>query len=224
MQSIPNWITFGRLALVPIFVALLSFDPTQFQINLAIFVFIVAATTDLLDGYLARRFGAVSDLGKLLDPLVDKILVMSALVVLCGMRSPMYGDPWVPPWMVIVILAREIWVTGLRGLAASQGLIVAASGIGKVKSVLQMIAIVGLLMHDTAFPFSGGALTYQGVGVRLLLLSIIFSVWGAVEYSVEVFGARKRNITAGRAVSEGEKEMLRDSGSVEEDLKEIVRH
>src|SRR5262249_9731081 len=113
VQRLPNYLTFFRLALVPVFVVLML-EPSEYMVFLAIIVFVVAAITDYVDGIIARSFGAVSDFGKLLDPLVDKILVMAALVMLVAQRSDVDGTPWVPGWMVVLVMARELWVTGLR--------------------------------------------------------------------------------------------------------------
>jgi CDP-diacylglycerol--glycerol-3-phosphate 3-phosphatidyltransferase len=187
VQKIPNWLTLLRLGLIPFFVLLLI-EPTPFMVKVATFVFIVAALTDLIDGYIARRFGAVSDVGKLLDPLADKILVTAALIMLVAQRSDFDGSPWVPAWMVVLVLAREIWVTGLRGIAASKGLVLAANATGKLKSGFQMVAIVLLLLHDTKLRFFGFPLSCQTIGTNLLLLSLVLSYWGAVEYSMLVLG------------------------------------
>src|SRR5262245_57339044 len=137
VQRLPNWLTFLRLGLIPVFVFLMV-EPSRWMVDLAMIVFIVAAFTDYIDGIIARRYGAVSDFGKLLDPLADKILVMAALVMLASQRSDTYGEPWVPGWMVVMVLAREIWVTGLRAVASARGVVVAASTTGKFKSGLQM--------------------------------------------------------------------------------------
>lgn len=184
-QKLPNWLTYIRLGLIPIFV-LLMLDPSRLMVDLATLVFIIAALTDYIDGYVARRFGAISDFGKLLDPLADKILVMAALIMLVAQRSDVFSEPWVPGWMVVLVLSREIWVTGLRGVAASQGKIVAASNSGKYKSALQMISIFCLLMHDRGFLWLGLNISYQIVGLNLLALSIAISYWGAVAYTYEV--------------------------------------
>ena len=186
IRKIPNWLTLLRIALIPVFV-LLMHEPEDWMVYFATFVFIVAAFTDYLDGVVARRYGAVSDLGKLLDPVADKILVMAALVMLVAQRSDMYGEPWVPGWMVVLVLARETWVTGLRTVAASRGVIVPANTTGKYKSALQMFAIVLLLLHDKmALPLLGREYTAQALGAFLLLLSIGFSYWGAYEYTREI--------------------------------------
>jgi len=189
LKRIPNWLTLLRVALIPIFVVLLI-DPSPWMLRSAVVVFIFAALTDYLDGFVARRYSAVSDFGKLLDPLADKILVMAALVMLVALRDDRFGDSFVPAWMVVLVLAREIWVTGMRGIAATQGTVIAANSSGKVKSVLQVIAIVLLLIHDYPFSVIGIRLSYQFVGLNLLLLSIVLSYIGAYEYTVQTFFPR----------------------------------
>jgi CDP-diacylglycerol--glycerol-3-phosphate 3-phosphatidyltransferase len=163
-------------------------NPSRETLWIATAVFLVAAVTDYADGYIARRYRAVTELGKLLDPLADKILVMAALVMLTAQRTFESGDPWVPGWMVVVILAREIWVTGLRGIAAAHGHVVAASPAGKVKSVLQMVAIVLLLAYDLPLFLFGWVVECRFVGLNVLFLSILWSVYGAVQYTLAVAG------------------------------------
>jgi CDP-diacylglycerol--glycerol-3-phosphate 3-phosphatidyltransferase len=187
MRKVPNWLTAIRLALIPLFVVLMV-NPSRETLWIATAVFLVAAVTDYADGYIARRYRAVTELGKLLDPLADKILVMAALVMLTAQRTFESGDPWVPGWMVVVILAREIWVTGLRGIAAAHGHVVAASPAGKVKSVLQMVAIVLLLAYDLPLFLFGWVVECRFVGLNVLFLSILWSVYGAVQYTLAVAG------------------------------------
>lgn len=188
MKNIPNYITLARLLLVPLFVALLI-DPTPLSKNIAVAVFVIAALTDYVDGAIARKFGVISDFGKLFDPLADKLLVMAALIMLVGLRDDMYGDPWVPGWMVFLVLAREIWITGMRGVSASKGLVVPAAGAGKIKNVLQMVAIVFLLLHSPKFELFGLMITAQVIGLYLLLFSIVFSYAGAYEMTRQAFAA-----------------------------------
>lgn len=187
---VPNALTYLRLLLIPVFVVLLT-NPSQTMIHLAVAVFIFAAITDYVDGYLARKLGAVTDLGKLLDPLADKILVMAALVMLVGQRADAYGEPWVPGWMVVLVLAREFWVTGIRAVAASKGIVMAAGNAGKWKSALQMIAIVMLLLHDLSYPMFGYKITCQFIGVNLLMISLFLSYSGAIDYTLEVLSGEK---------------------------------
>lgn len=189
VKNIPNVLTFLRLGLIPIFVWLMVEGSSE-AIFAATIIFIAAAITDYVDGLVARSFEAVSDFGKLLDPVADKILVMAALVMLVAQRSDDLGQPWVPGWMVVLILAREIWVTGIRAVAASNGNVIAAGNSGKLKSLLQMVAIVLLLQHDLViYGSSGGsALTAQLPGEALLMLSIVFSYKGAFEYTWAALG------------------------------------
>lgn len=188
LQKIPNYLTFMRLALIPVFVILMN-DPTQTRVYLAIIVFTVAALTDYIDGFLARRFGAVSDFGKLLDPLADKMLVATALIMMLALRTESDGSPWLPAPLVVLIIVREFWVTGIRAVAAKNGVVVAASGGAKVKSGLQMVAIVFLLFQGHQLPLFGLHFPCQFIGKLLLGISIIFSYWAAAEYTFDIFGA-----------------------------------
>ncbi len=185
VRHIPNWLTYLRLALIPVFVVLMN-DPTQLMLNAAIAVFIFASVTDWVDGFIARKYQAVSDFGKLLDPIADKVLVMAGLVMLVSQRSDIDGRPWVPGWMVVLVLAREIWVTGLRAVAASKGMIVAAGGAGKLKSGFQMVAIVLLMLYDLKLKLFGLEVRCQIIGLSFLLISIFFSIMGAVEYTYAI--------------------------------------
>jgi CDP-diacylglycerol---glycerol-3-phosphate 3-phosphatidyltransferase len=182
IRNLPNYLTYLRIILIPVFVLLLI-DPSPFMVILANFVFIFAAFTDYIDGFLARRWGAVSDFGKLLDPIADKILVMAALVMLTSLH-------WVPGWMVVLVLAREIWITGIRALAASQGNIIAAGNTGKWKSFLQMFSIVLLLAHDYKISFFGKELSGYSLGIDLLSISLVLSYFSAIHYTVQVLGIK----------------------------------
>ena len=178
-------------------------NPTDSYRYFAASVFIFAAFTDYLDGAIARSYGAVSNFGKLFDPLADKLLVMSALIILNSMQLDQYGLPchpgdacilstsWVPAWMVILILGRELWVTGVRAVSAEKGIILSAGAGGKVKSFLQMIAIPLILIHDLEFtiPFSSANTTCYIIGLYLLFFSIIVAYWSAIEYSFAVLGS-----------------------------------
>ena len=186
LKKLPNWLTWLRLGLIPIFVFLLI-NPSRTEANAAAVIFVVAALTDYFDGFFARRYGAVSDFGKLMDPLVDKMLVLSALIMLASIRSESTGIQWVPGWMVVLVVVREIWVTGLRGVAASRGLIVAAGWSGKLKSALQMAAVLFLLLHDASLNIGGIDFVCQELGLYLLFLSLVFSFFGAYDYTVSVF-------------------------------------
>ena len=143
-MNLPNYITLGRIIIVPLLVVVLltPIGETWFGINgyvLAIIIFLVASFSDILDGHLARRRNQVSNLGKLLDPIADKLLVSAALIVLVEKHLA-------PSWSVVVILGREFIITGLRSVAATEGIIIQAQSIGKLKMWAQCVAIVALLV------------------------------------------------------------------------------
>jgi CDP-diacylglycerol--glycerol-3-phosphate 3-phosphatidyltransferase len=146
-------------------------------------LFAAAAMTDMFDGYLARKLDAVSILGKFLDPLADKLIVMSALVWLCAMGR-------IPAWAVVLLLGREIAITGLRSVAASEGLVISAGSGGKMKTALQMIGIVGLVLgypyHLSYLGIDLGVVDLARVGRGLVYLSLVFSFASAAEY-VQLF-------------------------------------
>lgn len=139
-MNLANKITMVRFLLVPVFVLLITLFDGWFADLLAGLVFIVASCTDFIDGYIARSRGMVTTFGKFMDPLVDKILVTAALVALVAMAR-------IPAWVVILILAREFAITGLRTVAVSEGVVIAASKLGKWKTTFQMVAIALLLLY-----------------------------------------------------------------------------
>lgn len=191
-KNLPNWLTFIRLALIPVFVVFLV-EPSRSSLNIAAVIFVLAAITDYADGILARRYAAITDFGKLFDPLADKILVMAALVMLVSVRDDQCVS-FVPGWMVVLILAREFWVTGLRAFAAKDGNVVAAKSGGKVKSFLQMVAILALLLHDYSVSLLGFRVTYQFLGLNILLVSLAFSYVSAFDYSLSILAPQKGSL------------------------------
>jgi CDP-diacylglycerol--glycerol-3-phosphate 3-phosphatidyltransferase len=191
-KKLPNWLTFIRLALIPVFVVFLV-EPTRSSLNIAAVIFVLAAITDYADGILARRYAAITDFGKLFDPLADKILVMAALVMLVSVRDDQCAS-FIPGWMVVLILAREFWVTGLRAYAAKDGNVVAAKSGGKVKSFLQMVGILALLLHDYSFPLFGFTVTYQFIGLNILLVSLAFSYVSACDYSLSILAPQRGSL------------------------------
>jgi CDP-diacylglycerol--glycerol-3-phosphate 3-phosphatidyltransferase len=142
--NLPNYLTFARIVIVPLLVVVLLTPVAENWVGisgyaLAIIIFLVAALTDIFDGYLARRRNQVSKLGKFLDPIADKLLVSAALIVLVEKHLA-------PSWAVVIILGREFIVTGLRSVAASEGIVIQARNIGKIKMWAQCVAIVALLV------------------------------------------------------------------------------
>ena len=143
-MNLPNYLTLARIFLVPLLVVVLLTTVSEDWLNieryaLAIFIFLIASFTDILDGHLARKRNQVSNLGKLLDPIADKLLVSAALIVLVEKHLA-------PSWAVVVILGREFIITGLRSVAAADGLIIQAQKSGKIKMWAQCVAIVALLV------------------------------------------------------------------------------
>jgi len=169
---LPNAVTIGRLAAAPLIAGLLTFCPEGGPgiSALSALVFLAAALTDLLDGYLARRYSLVSTLGKFLDPLADKLLAASALIMLLSLGR-------VPAWIVFLILARELAVTGLRAVAAEKGLVIPASDSGKRKTLAQNIALFCLLWHYKLL-WARTAL----VGEAILYVALVMTYWSACQY------------------------------------------
>ena len=179
-RKMPNAITFLRLLAVPVFVVLLI-DPTPESNLWATVIFVFASVTDWLDGYIARLYHAESILGTLLDPLADKILVMAALVMLTAIP----GAPRVPAWIVVVLLARELIVTGLRSLAAVKGVIVPASRWAKHKTAWTLIAIVCLLI-DEPYKVLGILVNFRLSGTIFLWIALFLSVTTGMHYAVKL--------------------------------------
>jgi CDP-diacylglycerol--glycerol-3-phosphate 3-phosphatidyltransferase len=168
----PNGLTMIRVALIPLMIALFSF-PHRFLAFVAALVFSVAAITDYLDGFVARRQGKVTFLGQVMDPVADKLLNSSAFIMLAA-----HG--WVPAWTVCVIIGRELVVTGLRTVIAGKGLDVSASRLGKLKTGFQIAAIIPLMIH---YPFLG--LDAQVIGEVFLWLALAFTVWSGADYLIK---------------------------------------
>lgn len=175
MMNWPNLLTGLRFVMIPLMVLLLMREQTTIVAFLAWLVFVLAALTDLLDGYLARKFECETVFGKLMDPLADKLLVTAALIMLIPLGR-------IPAWVCLLIISREIFITGLRGLAASTGKVVAADNLGKIKSNFQYFG-VGFLV----FPLNVLPIPYQyEIGMILIYLSLVLSLWSAADYAYKL--------------------------------------
>lgn len=170
----PNILSLCRAATAPLIVYLLLV-PDPIAAGIAAAIFFVATITDFLDGYIARSYGSGTTVGKFLDPLADKVVVISALIMLAG--TPQL--PRVPAWIVAVLVIREIMVTGLRAIAAAEGLVMAAEELGKYKMALQAIAIQGLLIRYTYFHID-----FFAGGMFVLWIAMGLSVWSGIDYYV----------------------------------------
>jgi CDP-diacylglycerol---glycerol-3-phosphate 3-phosphatidyltransferase len=180
--TLPNLLSLFRILIIPPLVYLLSFPGRGTSLWAAV-LFLVASITDYFDGYFARRNKSVSDLGKILDPLADKLMVASALIMLAAMDRP--GEPSVPAWLVVVILARESAVTVIRGIALSDGIVMQAETLGKYKFIMQAYAIVGLLLHYRYWGFD-----FFVAGMYFLILSAVIAAWSGINYHVQFFRLR----------------------------------
>jgi len=186
--TLPNLLSLFRILIIPLLVYLLTF-PDRLSALWAAGLFLIAAITDYFDGYFARRNKSVSDLGKILDPLADKLMVASALIMLAALDRP--GEPSVPAWLVVVILARESAVTVIRGIALSDGIIMQAETLGKYKVILQSYAVVGLLVHYRYWGFD-----FFVAGMYFLMLSAIIAVWSGINYHLQFFRLRLARSTS----------------------------
>jgi len=199
--NLPNMLTMFRILIIP---AVLLFVYYESRLNsfIAACLFALASMTDYFDGWLARRKGLITVLGKFLDPLADKLIVTSTLVMLIPLGR-------IPAWVVVLLLARELAITGLRGIASSEGMVIAASQGGKWKTAFQLTGILGLLIH---YPYPVAIITpglhnlvsgtwlhellaswgipvrpwvdFHIVGLWLIYLSLFFSIFSASQYIV----------------------------------------
>ncbi|OEU71904.1 MAG: CDP-diacylglycerol--glycerol-3-phosphate 3-phosphatidyltransferase [Desulfuromonadales bacterium C00003093] len=184
LMNLPNILTLARIAAVPVVVVLLMFE-SPVNCFWATIIFSLAAITDWLDGYLARKWHIETVLGKFLDPLADKLIVMGALIMLIPLDR-------VPAWAVFLILAREMLVTGLRSIASSEGIVIAASPLGKYKTIFQMVAIVGLLLHYPYYWFFGVQFdflypSFHNVGMFFFYIAFVLTLWSGWDYLAKFF-------------------------------------
>ncbi|WP_433749927.1 CDP-diacylglycerol--glycerol-3-phosphate 3-phosphatidyltransferase [Falsibacillus pallidus] len=180
-MNLPNKITVSRILLIPLFMIIMlvpfswgeiSFLWTTMPVTHFIggLIFIFAASTDWVDGYYARKHNLVTNLGKFLDPLADKLLVSAALIILVELGA-------IPSWIVIIIISREFAVTGLRLILAGEGEVVAADMLGKIKMWAQIVAISSLLMHNIIF--EGVSFPFDMVA---LWVALVFTIWSGWDY------------------------------------------
>jgi CDP-diacylglycerol--glycerol-3-phosphate 3-phosphatidyltransferase len=193
-MNIPNRITISRILLIPIFILLLTLPLDWGSVSIgndtlpivhlvSALLFIIASGTDWVDGYYARKYNLVTNLGKFLDPMADKLLVAAAFVLLVELNMA-------PAWLVIIILSREFAVTGLRLVAAGEGVVLAAGQMGKWKTTFQLVSIAFLLLHD--FPFSYLDLSVS-VGTILLYIALILTVVSGLDYFIKNWHVMKES-------------------------------
>lgn len=168
-MNLANKITLIRILFIPIFMILMLMD-FPYHMEAALAVFLIASLTDKLDGHIARKYNMITDFGKFMDPLADKLLVTGAFLILVQLGR-------IEAWIVFVILAREFAVTGLRSLAAAQNIIIAASNYGKIKTVTQIIAIVILMLGN--YPFS---IINLPIDIIMVYVTLVITVLSGLDY------------------------------------------
>ncbi len=194
LWSAPNIITLVRIGAIPVFLVFTYYE-SRLNSFIAALVYSVTAATDFLDGWVARRKNLVTVIGKFLDPLADKLIAMSALIMLVHLGR-------VAAWVVVLIMAREFAVTGLRSMAMSEGIVIAAGREGKYKTALQLVGIVFLLLHyayPIDFVFTTATVDANRIGTALLYFSLFFSLWSAWVYFAGFIDAVYRQDEADRA-------------------------
>lgn len=174
MLNLANKLSLLRILLTPLVIILLYF-PGPFVCLMAALIFIFASITDWLDGYIARKYNMVSSIGKFLDPLADKLLICSVLIMFVHLN-------WAPAWVVIVIVCRELLITGLRAMAIDEGIVLAADRFGKAKTVLQIAAILPITLHYPIFGYE-----IWPVGEVLLYASMLVAIYSGVNYCRYVY-------------------------------------
>jgi CDP-diacylglycerol--glycerol-3-phosphate 3-phosphatidyltransferase len=167
--NLPNSVSMARIGVIPVLFALLL--APGFVMSLVITaLFIVAALTDLLDGYIARRYEIVTPMGKLLDPIADKLIVNTAMIMMIPIGR-------IPAWIVAVIIIRDFAVDGIRSIASAEGIIIQASPLGKRKTLCQIFAVSALMIH---YPFLGA--DAHSVGMVILYIALILTIGSGVDY------------------------------------------
>lgn len=169
--NLPNAVSILRIFTAPVLILLLV-SPDKKTNFIAAVIFVAASLTDWLDGYLARRMGVETTFGKFLDPLADKLLIVTCLVMLIPLARA-------PAWMVALIIGREIAVTGLRAMVSVKGIVIAAGRLGKYKTVFQIASVTALIVH---YKFSG--IDFHIAGIVLLWIALVFTTWSGLDYFV----------------------------------------
>ena len=174
-MNLANKITLLRMLMAPLVILFLYFEGPVLCV-LAMLAFAFASATDWADGYIARRHNMVTSMGKFLDPLADKVLICSVLIMFVKLG-------WAPAWLVIIMICRELVVTGLRAIAIDEGIVLAADKFGKAKTVLQICAIIPMMLH---YPYWGYEVWH--VGEWLLYLAMAMSVFSCINYCMGFYG------------------------------------
>lgn len=186
-MNLANKLTVLRVCTIPFFVFFMETDFLGPWSNfVAVLLFVLASITDAMDGHIARKYNLVTNFGKFMDPLADKLLVCAALICLIGR---------IPAWIVVVIISRELIISGFRTIAADNGIVIAASIWGKIKTVFQMIMIIWLILDLNWFveEYIVDIPLYDIVGNILIVISLVLTVVSMVDYIAKNKGVLKEN-------------------------------
>ncbi len=173
--NLANNLTLFRIVIIPLLIVILLYSSTPYTTLIAAILFAIAALTDWLDGYIARKQNLITSLGKFLDPLADKLLISIALIMLVSLDR-------VPAWMVALIIAREVAVTSLRIVVAREGMVFEASKLAKYKTAFQLVATEGLLIHYTYC-----TINFHLVGIAILWIAMLITLWSGLIYFIKFF-------------------------------------
>jgi CDP-diacylglycerol--glycerol-3-phosphate 3-phosphatidyltransferase len=181
--NIPNTLSMFRFLVIPIVLVMMGSNRLIFNLIAAV-LFLVASLTDIMDGYIARKYNIVTNMGKILDPLADKLMVLMVLIMLIPMGR-------VPAWVVALIVFRETAVTSLRAVAAADGIVISASPLGKFKNMFQVIFTLFLIMyHQFIIPITSGfsfILDFHTSGILLMWIALFLTLWSGVDYFVRFY-------------------------------------
>ncbi|ABC77318.1 CDP-diacylglycerol--glycerol-3-phosphate 3-phosphatidyltransferase [Syntrophus aciditrophicus] len=180
IYNLPNIITMLRIGVIPALFFLLTSPGATWSLVIA-FLFITAALTDLLDGYIARKYGIVTTMGKFLDPIADKLIVNTAMILMIPIGR-------IPAWIVAITIIRDIAVDGMRSIASGEGMVIDASSLGKRKTLCQTIAVSALIIH---YQFLG--LNAHAVGIVILYIALLLTVYSGLDYFMQFYQCAIRN-------------------------------
>jgi CDP-diacylglycerol--glycerol-3-phosphate 3-phosphatidyltransferase len=172
--NLPNVLTMLRIAIVPVLFFLLV-SPGETGSLILAGLFVLASLTDILDGWVARRYGIVTTMGKFLDPIADKLVVNTAMILMIPIGR-------IPAWVAAIIVIRDFIVDGIRSIASADGIVIAASPLGKQKTVCQAFAVTALIIH---YPFFGA--DAHLVGTVLVYLALVLTVWSGLDYLLKFY-------------------------------------
>ena len=178
--NLPNTITLARISVVP-FLFFLLMSPGPFWSLVLAALFVLASITDFLDGFIARKYNLITTMGKFLDPLADKLIVNTAMILMIPIGR-------IDAWIVVIIIMRDLIVDGIRSIASSEGIYIQASALGKQKTLAQIIAVTALMIH---YPFLG--LDAHFVGTVVLYVALLLTVYSGLDYFVKFYQGTGKN-------------------------------